>query len=82
MEAVAIDEDVRVAVAFDRRRAFPMWFLWKNRYYKIKSVNFTWSSSQGAAKLRHYAVTAGNSTYELCFNSLTLEWTLRKVCTD
>ena len=79
MEAVTIDEIIRVGVAFDNRKAHPVWFRWRNRYYKVKAVNFTWSSDLGAAKLRHYAVTDGDNMYELCFNSLTLEWTLGRV---
>ena len=80
MEAVKIDESIRVGVAFDNRRAIPTWFLWRNRYYRVKSVNFNWCSSTGVAKLHYYAVTDGINTYELCFNSITLEWTLGKVC--
>ena len=80
MEAVDIDEIIRVGAAFDNRRLVPVWFFWRKRYYKVKAVNFNWSSNQGNAKLYHYAVTDGANMYELCFNSLTLEWTLGRVC--
>ena len=79
MEASTINEEVRVGVAFDSRKVQPVWFRWQNRYYKVKAVNFTWGSTQGAAKLHHYAVTDGVNTYELCFNARTLEWTLGRV---
>ncbi len=82
MEAVTIDESIRVGVAFDAGRLVPMWFRWKGRYYKVKSVNFTWSSNQGSGKLRHYAVSDGANMYELCFNSRTLEWTLDRVAVE
>ena len=80
MEATTIDEPIRVAAAFDARRAFPMWFVWRNRRYKIERVCFTWSSNQGISRLHHYSVTDGDNTYELLFDSNTLEWTLSKVC--
>ncbi|MDO8683304.1 MAG: hypothetical protein Q7N50_07485 [Armatimonadota bacterium] len=80
METVAIDEIIRVGAAFDGRRVFPMWFRWRNRYYKVKTVNYTWRTNIGAANLYHYSVTDGGSMYELSFNSNTLEWTLAKVC--
>ena len=79
MKAVTIDEEIRVGVAFDNRKVLPTWFRWRNRYYKVRAVNFTWNSNRGAAELHHYAVTDGTNTYELCFNSRTLEWTLGRV---
>ena len=82
MEAVVINEDIRVAAAFSNRKVLPLWFLWRNRYYKVRSVNFAWSSNQGAAKLYHYAVTDGANTYELYFNARSLEWMLAKVCME
>ena len=79
MDTVTIDEEIRVGVAFDSRKVFPVWFLWRDRYYKVKAVNFSWNSAEGTAKLHHYAVTDGVNTYELCFNSRTLEWRLGKI---
>ena len=82
MDTVAIDENIRVGVAFDKRRVRPMWFLWRSQYHKVRTVNFTWRGSKGAAGLYYYSVTDENSTYELSFNSLTLEWVLCKVCVE
>ena len=82
MEAAVINEQIRAGAAFDDRKLVPMWFRWRNRYYRVKTVNFMWSSSRGAAKLRHYSVTDGVNTYELCFNSQTLEWTLGRVYSE
>jgi len=83
MEIITLEEEIRVGVAFDNRKVIPLWFRWKNRYYKVESVNFTWDSDQGTAKLRHYAVTTdGANTYELCFNAHTLEWTLNTISSE
>lgn len=82
MEALKIDEQIRVVVAFDSRKVIPIWFRWRNRYYKVQAVNFTWTSDLGLAKLRHYSVTDGVNAYELCFNSESLEWTLGRVCAE
>ncbi|MCL5105740.1 MAG: hypothetical protein M1133_16730 [Armatimonadetes bacterium] len=79
MEAVTIDESIRVGAAFENRKAVPVWFVWRNRRYRVKQVCFTWCSAQGISKLRHYSVTDGVNTYELCFNSNTLEWSLGRV---
>lgn len=79
MEMTNIQEEIRVGVAFDNRKVIPIWFRWRSRYYKVNKVCFNWSSDEGAAKLRHYSVTDGVNTYELCFNSRTLEWTLNTI---
>ena len=80
MDATKIEEIVRVGAAFDNGKAIPVWFLWRNRRYKVQRVCFTWHSSQGVSKLHHYSVTDGANTYELCFNATSLEWSLEKVC--
>lgn len=82
MEAAVINEQIRAGAAFDDRKLVPLWFRWRGRYYRVKEVNFTWSSSEGAARLRHYAVTDGVNSYEICFNSQTLEWTLGRVYSE
>lgn len=82
METVAIDESIRVGAAFDRRRILPVWFMWRNRYYKVKDVCFVWSTDSGRARVCHYSVTDGDNTYELRFDTTTLEWTLGGVCTE
>jgi hypothetical protein len=82
MEATKIDEEIRVGVAFDHRKALPIWFMWRGRYYKVEQVSYNWSTDEGSARLRHYAVTDGANNYEICFNSRTLEWRLRKVVSN
>lgn len=82
MGVVTVDENIRVGVAFDGGRIVPMWFRWKDRYYKVKAVTFNWSSIEGSGKLRHFSVTDGINLYEICFNSRTLEWTLEKIATE
>ena len=82
MGAITIDENIRVGVAFDSGRLIPMWFRWKNRYYKVKTVNFNWSSIHGSGRVRHYSVSDGANVYELCFNARTLEWRLGRISVD
>ncbi|HOK53339.1 MAG TPA: hypothetical protein PLU88_14725 [Armatimonadota bacterium] len=79
VDSVSVDETVRVGAAFDNSKVLPMWFRWRNRYYKIKAVNYTWSTNKGSARLHHYAVTDGATIYELRFDTNTLEWTLSKI---
>ena len=79
METASIDESIRVGAAFNNRRVMPVWFMWRGRYYKVKSVTYTWRTNQGIARVHHYSVSDGDNLYELLFNTDTLEWTLGKV---
>jgi len=80
LETVTVDENIRVGVAFDKRKVVPMWFMWRDRYYRVKSVAYAWDTSQGVSTLHHYSVTDGINMYELQFNATTLDWTLGQVC--
>ena len=80
METVSVDESIRVGVAFDNRRVMPVWFRWRDRYYRVKAITYTWCTDLGIARLHHYSVTDGANLYELQFNTTTLEWTLGRVC--
>lgn len=80
METVTVDENIRVGVAFDKRKVVPMWFMWRDRYYRVKSVAYAWDTSQGVSTLHHYSVTDGINMYELQFNATTLDWSLGQVC--
>jgi len=80
LETVTVDENIRVGVAFDKRKVVPMWFMWRDRYYRVKSVAYAWDTSQGVSTLHHYSVTDGVNMYELQFNATTLDWTLGQVC--
>ncbi len=79
MDTVSIDESIRVGVAFDNCRVLPIWFMWRDRYYKVKAVTYTWRTNKGISGLYHYSVTDGANLYELQFNANTLEWLLGKI---
>lgn len=74
-----IDEPIRVTAKFEGARLIPLSFTWKHDEHAIKQITFVWSESQGEAKLLLFSVTDGANTYELSYNTKTLEWLLAKV---
>jgi hypothetical protein len=78
MTITEIKEKIKAGVVFEGTAVRPKWFLWKNRRYDIKEVNFHWKSAEGSASILHFSVTDGSNSYELSFNQKTLEWMLEK----
>ena len=79
MHTEEIREQVKVGAVFDNNRISPKWFVWKDRKYQVKEINYTWQSRQGEARMLHFSVTDGSTLFEICLNMKTLLWFLEKV---
>ena len=82
MQVEKIEESIRVCAAFDSGKMIPVWFRWKNRYYKVKNITKTWMSTGAEGRVRHFAVYDGANLYELCFNIRSLEWILGRISSE
>lgn len=67
--------ELRVAAIMENGKLRPIWIDRRGRRINITEVTYEWKSHLGQELLRHYAVTDGHNTYELVFNSATLQWT-------
>jgi len=76
-----IDEIIRVVVVFGGdKKLRPVYFLWKNRKYKILKITYTWISWEGKAKIYHFsALDTNDNLFELCYNSESMVWKLVNV---
>lgn len=74
-----IDEIIKAGVVFSSGKIIPKWFLWKNRKYDIKEVNYTWNDYDGTEKLLLFSVTDGTNNYEISFNTKRTIWKINKV---
>lgn len=96
METIAIGEPIRVHVVFEsatcvqdaRGRVFPHHkikpssFSWRNHEYEVREITYVWREAIGDAMIYHFAATEGDSVFELCFNSSTMEWMLASVASE
>ncbi len=83
MKIETIDEFVKVAAVFKTGEDIrPAWFVWGNRKYVVKEVNYFWVERSGRDKLFCFSVTDGANTYELSFNADRAVWKLQKVCQE
>ncbi|MBU0686895.1 MAG: hypothetical protein KKB81_03475 [Candidatus Margulisbacteria bacterium] len=74
-----VDAKIKVAVIFEKGQVLPRWFVWEDRKYDVRSINYTWSDYQGDEKITRFAVSDGSNSYELAFNSKQISWRLHKV---
>ena len=72
-----INEHISVIASFGLPyKLRPVRFRWAGRLYDIAEVTYTWQSREGQSRRFHFAVVAGGTLYELCFNTGSLIWTL------
>jgi hypothetical protein len=80
MEPTNIDKIIRVGAVFQGGRILPRWFLYDNKKYEIKEVNYQWEDFEGTEKLMFFSVSDGTNSYEISLNLKRLIWKLNKIC--
>ncbi|MFH0852972.1 MAG: hypothetical protein V1853_01020 [bacterium] len=71
-------ESIGALVAFHNRKVEPIAFHWGKNRYQVDKVNLTYRRRDGGKLYYHFAVSSGGNTFDLCFDSVTLEWYLWK----
>ncbi len=77
-----INEPIQVFAEFTKKGPRPYLFKWKNRDYKIKTLNFVHTSKQGNKTLFHFSVSTDTNMYKITFDPTTLTWTLDEIHMD
>jgi hypothetical protein len=68
---------VRIAVIYEPGKCIrPVWFELNRKQYRIAEVTYQWRDRIGETQYLHYAVTDGETLYELVFSPLDQSWTL------
>lgn len=73
---------IKVAAVFKGDKIIPRWFVWENRKYEIKEINYNWLDRQGREKLHCFSVTDGVNNFEISFNAERTVWKLNKVFSE
>ena len=74
-----INTFITVGAIFKSGKINPKWFVWENRQYKIKTINYSWEDSQGLERVINFAVSDEANTYELAYNTKRTIWQLSKI---
>jgi hypothetical protein len=72
-----IRKPIRVAAVFSPGgKVAPKWFELNHRKHEVKNTTYVWRDRVGEALLMHYAVSDGESLFELVYNTFDQEWSL------
>jgi len=76
-----INEPIKVGAVFGAdsiggKKLKPVWFVWKERQYRIKEVTYTWTNKEGRAFVHSFSVTDDQNLYEISYNTETMVWKL------
>lgn len=74
-----IGERVRVLASFAGSKITVHLFNWRDRTYKVDSMNLFHIQKDADRQIYNFAVTAVGNTYQLTFDPITLEWQLKDV---
>jgi hypothetical protein len=74
-----LDETIKVGAVFKGGKIIPKWFIWEDREYRIKDINYFWMDRQGREKIQCFSVTDGANNYEISFNTERTLWKLNKI---
>jgi hypothetical protein len=74
-----VDEPIDVWAVFSSGKLRPVAFEWQRERKKISEITFSWTEKRGNDRLVFYSVTDGANTYEICYDTLELNWRLVKV---
>lgn len=71
-----VHEPIRVLASFDEQKIRLHFFHWRDRIFKVDSVNLFHIEKDGQRKRYHFAVSAAGADYQIAFNPTNLAWEL------
>ena len=78
--ATTIGELIQVGAIFGNKPKFrPVWFIWREREYRVKKVTYCWNEREGKALIHHFSVTDGVNLYDLSYHTAEMNWYLAQV---
>ena len=78
---ININKKIKVGVVFKEASAdiVPRWFVKDGRQYRVDQVNYMWDEKKGRGFIKHFAVMAESTCYELTYNTERMVWHLASV---
>ena len=79
MEQTRIDEKIEVLAKFSQGDLTPLLFRYRDRVYKIESVDLKYDLQNGDIISRTFCVTSSGNSYKLSFHNREMNWYLEEV---
>jgi hypothetical protein len=75
----SVNESIRVLASFSENKIKIHYFNWRDRLYKVDSMNLFHIGQDGDKKHYHFAVSASGNSYQIVYDPVTLHWQLEEV---
>ncbi|OGM18599.1 hypothetical protein A2686_01760 [Candidatus Woesebacteria bacterium RIFCSPHIGHO2_01_FULL_38_10] len=75
-----ISSPVSVSLSFDskKRKVYPKWIIWNNRFYPIVKVGLHHTFRQGRTLFHVFSVASKSMFFRLVLNTENLHWRLEE----
>ena len=70
---------IEVLVWFRNGKVQPRLFIWDNKKYRIKNINYNWQERRGRELISLFSVSSGFDLYQISFNNTSYYWRLDKI---
>ena len=74
-----VTEPIRVLASFAENKIKIHFFNWRDRIYKVDSMNLFHIEKDGTKKRYHFAVSVEGNSYQVSYDPITLQWQLEEV---
>lgn len=74
-----IGEKIDVLAKFSKGDLTPLLFRYRQRIYKIDSIDLKYDLQNGDVPSRHFCVTSQSIGYKLSFRNLEMSWYLEEI---
>lgn len=74
-----INEPINIKVHFHKKQITPLSFEWKNKVYKVTSIELTYKAKKGDFELFYFSVASGSNIYKIVLNPKKLSWKLEEI---
>jgi len=75
----ALNEKIQVLAWFRNAKIYPRIFIWNNKKYKIKRVNYNWQERAGSETISYFSVSTSTDAYQISFHNTGYSWKIDKI---
>jgi hypothetical protein len=74
-----LNEHIVALAWFRNGKIQPRLFIWKNKKYKIKRINYAWQERRGQETINCFSIDTGSDLYQISFNNISYSWHLDRL---
>ncbi len=74
-----VNERIEVLALFRQAKIYPRLFIWRDKIYRIRRLNYNWQERRGRELINFFSVDTGSDLYQISFNNETSGWRIDKI---